>query len=125
MTIATVNPATGQTLRTFVPLSESELDSKIQRAAQTFKEYRRTPLAQRTRLLLRAAEILEAEKEKFGRLMVTEMGKTLKAAIEEAVPADVLTAALFVRFRSRQEHTFAEKILSAMRMKFGGHVEKK
>ena len=50
---------------------------------------------------------------------------TIQAAIEEAVPADVLAAALFVRFRSRQEHTFAEKILSAMRMKFGGHVEKK
>jgi 6-phosphogluconate dehydrogenase len=50
---------------------------------------------------------------------------TINAAIEEAVPADVLTAALFVRFRSRQEHTFAEKILSAMRQKFGGHVEKK
>jgi 6-phosphogluconate dehydrogenase len=50
---------------------------------------------------------------------------TVQAAIEEAVPADVLTAALFVRFRSRQEHTFAEKMLSAMRLKFGGHVEKK
>jgi 6-phosphogluconate dehydrogenase len=50
---------------------------------------------------------------------------TIQAAIEEAVPADVLAAALFVRFRSRQEHTFAEKILSAMRQKFGGHVEKK
>jgi 6-phosphogluconate dehydrogenase len=48
---------------------------------------------------------------------------TINAAIEEAVPADVLTAALFVRFRSRQEHTFAEKLLSAMRHKFGGHVE--
>jgi 6-phosphogluconate dehydrogenase len=48
---------------------------------------------------------------------------TINAAIEEAVPADVLTAALYVRFRSRQDHTFAEKILSAMRHKFGGHVE--
>src|SRR5712675_1992402 len=48
---------------------------------------------------------------------------TINAAIDEAVPADVLTAALYVRFRSRQEHTFAEKILSAMRQKFGGHVE--
>ncbi len=48
---------------------------------------------------------------------------TIMAAIEEAVPADVLTAALYTRFRSRQEHTFAEKILSAMRQKFGGHVE--
>jgi 6-phosphogluconate dehydrogenase len=50
---------------------------------------------------------------------------TIQAAIEEAVPADVLTSALYVRFRSRQEHTFAEKVLSAMRQKFGGHVEKK
>ena len=48
---------------------------------------------------------------------------TVEAAIEEAVPADVLAASLFVRFRSRQDHTFAEKILSAMRFGFGGHVE--
>ncbi len=48
---------------------------------------------------------------------------TIQAAIEEAVPADVLTAALYVRFRSRQDHTFAEKMLSAMRKQFGGHVE--
>jgi 6-phosphogluconate dehydrogenase len=50
---------------------------------------------------------------------------TIQAAIDEAVPVDVLSAALFTRFRSRQEHTFAEKILSAMRQKFGGHVEPK
>ncbi len=49
---------------------------------------------------------------------------TIQAAIEEAVPADVLAASLFTRFRSRQEHTYAEKILSAMRHKFGGHVER-
>jgi 6-phosphogluconate dehydrogenase len=48
---------------------------------------------------------------------------TIEAAIAEAVPVDVLSAALFTRFRSRQEHTFAEKILSAMRQKFGGHIE--
>jgi 6-phosphogluconate dehydrogenase len=48
---------------------------------------------------------------------------TIEAAIEEAVPAEVLAASLFVRFRSRQDHTFAEKILSAMRFGFGGHVE--
>jgi 6-phosphogluconate dehydrogenase len=50
---------------------------------------------------------------------------TIQAAIEEAVPVDVLAASLFVRFRSRQNHTFAEKMLSGMRNKFGGHVEKK
>ncbi len=48
---------------------------------------------------------------------------TIQAAIEEAVPADVLTAALYTRFRSRQDHTFAEKLLSAMRKQFGGHQE--
>ena len=48
---------------------------------------------------------------------------TIQAAIEEAVPAEVLSAALYTRFRSRTEHTFAEKILSAMRQKFGGHIE--
>ena len=50
---------------------------------------------------------------------------TLEAAIEEAVPAHVLSAALYVRFRSRRDHTFAEKMLSAMRLGFGGHIETK
>ena len=48
---------------------------------------------------------------------------TIEAAIEEAVPAEVLSSALFARFRSRQQHTFGEKMLSAMRFGFGGHVE--
>ena len=50
---------------------------------------------------------------------------TLQAAVDEAVPAQVLSAALYARFRSRQEHSFAEKIISAMRKGFGGHVEPK
>jgi 6-phosphogluconate dehydrogenase len=49
---------------------------------------------------------------------------TIMAALEESVQADVLTASLFTRFRSRQDHTFAEKMLSAMRQKFGGHIER-
>ncbi len=49
---------------------------------------------------------------------------TVQAAVEEGVPAEVLTSSLYTRFRSRQEHTFAEKVLSAMRKKFGGHVER-
>ncbi len=49
---------------------------------------------------------------------------TVNAAIEESVPAEVLTAALYTRFRSRQDHTFAEKVLSALRAQFGGHVER-
>ena len=84
MTIATVNPATGQVLRTFSPLSEPELDARLQCAADAFRRFRRVPLAERTRLLARAAEVLETDKDKFARLMVVEMGKTLKAATEEA-----------------------------------------
>jgi 6-phosphogluconate dehydrogenase len=49
---------------------------------------------------------------------------TVMAAVEEAVPANVLTASLYTRFRSRQDHAFAEKVLSAMRYKFGGHLER-
>ncbi|MBI3493549.1 MAG: decarboxylating 6-phosphogluconate dehydrogenase [Acidobacteria bacterium] len=49
---------------------------------------------------------------------------TIEAAMDEAVPVEVLSSALFARFRSRQDHTFAEKVLSAMRYKFGGHVER-
>ena len=63
--------------------------------------------------------------EKFGG-QVADSGEgrwTVEAAVEEAVPAHVLTAALFARFRSRQANTFGEKMLSAMRFGFGGHVE--
>src|SRR4051812_6340487 len=82
--IASINPATGQTIRTFSPISDQELEAKLQRAVDAYERYRQTPLRERTRMLSRAAEILEREKEDFGRLMVSEMGKTLKAAVEEA-----------------------------------------
>jgi succinate-semialdehyde dehydrogenase / glutarate-semialdehyde dehydrogenase len=82
--IASINPATGQTIRTFSPISDQELEAKLQRAADEYEEHRRTPIRERTRMLGRAAEILESEKDDFGRLMVMEMGKTLKAAVEEA-----------------------------------------
>src|SRR5437667_3951067 len=84
MAIATINPATGERLKTFEPLGQQEIDEKLQRAADTYAEYRRTPFAERARMMIRAAEILEAEKESFGRLMTTEMGKPLKAAIAGA-----------------------------------------
>jgi succinate-semialdehyde dehydrogenase / glutarate-semialdehyde dehydrogenase len=85
MTIATINPATGRTERTFQPLSDAELDARIQCAADSYRRYRRLALPERTRMLIKAAEILEAEKEIFGRLMTLEMGKTLKAAVDETV----------------------------------------
>jgi 6-phosphogluconate dehydrogenase len=59
-----------------------------------------------------------------GRVQDSGEGRwTVMAAVEEAVPADVLSASLYARFRSRQDHTFADKLLSAMRHKFGGHAE--
>ncbi len=82
--IATVNPATGETVRTFEPLSESELEQKLARSAAAFLTYRQIPLRERLRWLAGAAEILEREKEEFGRLMTLEMGKPLRAAIDEA-----------------------------------------
>src|SRR5882724_13390250 len=84
MPIATINPATGETLRTFTPLTPDQLEARLECAASAYLKHRRTSFAERRRLMLKAAEILETEKEAFGRLMVTEMGKTLKAAVEEA-----------------------------------------
>jgi 6-phosphogluconate dehydrogenase len=73
-----------------------------------------------------ASSLAEDEKLEGYSGFVQDSGEgrwTVMAAVEEAVPADVLTAALYTRFRSRVEHTFAEKLLSAMRKQFGGHVE--
>jgi succinate-semialdehyde dehydrogenase/glutarate-semialdehyde dehydrogenase len=84
MAITTVNPATGEEVRTFEALTEEEIDEKIQRATDTFREYRKTSFAERSRMMTRAAEILEDEAEDFGRLMTSEMGKTLAAATAEA-----------------------------------------
>jgi len=83
--IATINPATGETVRTFEPHTEAEVDAKIARAAAAFRTYRRTPLSQRAEWITRAAAILESEQDAFGRLMTLEMGKLLKPGREEAV----------------------------------------
>src|SRR5712692_6728835 len=84
MAIATINPATGQVIKTFEPLSDAQLEVKLQRAADTFTTYRKVPFAARARMMLKAAAILESEKETFGRTMTTEMGKTLRSAVDEA-----------------------------------------
>jgi succinate-semialdehyde dehydrogenase/glutarate-semialdehyde dehydrogenase len=83
MPIAAVNPATGETIRTFEPLSEAEIDEKLQRAAETFRVYRRTTFDARASMMMRAAEILETEKNDFARMMTTEMGKPIKGAVGE------------------------------------------
>ena len=72
-------------MRTFEPLAESEIEKKLARAASTYRSWRRTTFAERARLLLVAAGILENEKAKFARIMTAEMGKTFKSARDEAV----------------------------------------
>jgi succinate-semialdehyde dehydrogenase / glutarate-semialdehyde dehydrogenase len=84
MSIASINPYTGETLKTFEALSAAQIEQKLHLAAETFQTYRHTPFADRSRMMTRAAEILETEKHEFGKLMTTEMGKPVKAAIAEA-----------------------------------------
>ena len=84
MPIASINPATGETLKTFDALTGQQLEEKLQRAAETFPTYRRASFAERSRMMLRAAEILESEKKDFARMMTTEMGKPINAAVQEA-----------------------------------------
>ncbi|MDQ3473887.1 MAG: NAD-dependent succinate-semialdehyde dehydrogenase, partial [Acidobacteriota bacterium] len=83
MPIATINPATGETLQTFDELSEQPLEHKLQLAADTFRSYRNTSFAERGELMLRAAQILETDKQKYARLMTLEMGKPIKGAVQE------------------------------------------
>jgi succinate-semialdehyde dehydrogenase/glutarate-semialdehyde dehydrogenase len=84
MGIASINPATGETLRVFEPLSVEALDGKLAHAFATFHSYRKTSFAQRAQWLIDAAGILDAGKQEYGRIMTVEMGKTLKSAIAEA-----------------------------------------
>ncbi len=85
MAIATINPATGQTIKTFEPLSDTQVDQKITRAAEVFPTFHKLPFAQRAKWMQKAAEILEAEKETLARIMTLEMGKTFRSAVDEAV----------------------------------------
>jgi len=84
MAIATINPATGETLKTFTPLNDAEIESKLALAESTYQEYRKISFAQRSEWLNQAAEILERDSAKFAQIMTTEMGKTYQSAIAEA-----------------------------------------
>lgn len=84
MPIASINPSTGETLRTFASLTDAEIERRLQLAADAFERHRRTSFAERSGWLARAAAILDAEKDRLGRIMTTEMGKTLKSARDEA-----------------------------------------
>jgi len=84
MAIATIDPTTGKTLRTFATHTAEELEAKLQLAADTFRTYRHTSFAERATWMRRAAELLEVEAPRYGRIMTEEMGKPLEAAKAEA-----------------------------------------
>jgi succinate-semialdehyde dehydrogenase / glutarate-semialdehyde dehydrogenase len=84
MAIATTNPATGEVIKIFPPLTGPEIEKKVQLAVSAFQAGRKTPFAVRAQRMRKAAEILERDKEKFGHLMTLEMGKTYKSAVAEA-----------------------------------------
>jgi succinate-semialdehyde dehydrogenase/glutarate-semialdehyde dehydrogenase len=85
MAIATTNPATGEVLKTFEPLSSVEIEQKLQLAASMFRIHRRTSFADRAATMMRVAKILEEERDECAYLMTLEMGKPLKAAVAEAM----------------------------------------
>ncbi|MGW2049809.1 NADP-dependent succinic semialdehyde dehydrogenase [Streptomyces sp. NPDC001858] len=84
MPIATVNPASGETLRTYEAMGEEELERRLQLAEATFRTYRTTTYAERARLLNQAADLLDEDRAEIGRVMTTEMGKPVQQARAEA-----------------------------------------
>ncbi len=89
MAIATINPATGEVVKTFTALTDSQVDEKIAFAARSFLSYRLTSLTDRAKWMHKTADILDAEKEALGHLMTLEMGKTLRSAVDEAAKCAV------------------------------------
>ena len=84
MPIASINPATGQTLRTFEAHTDAEVERRVALAAREFAAWRRVPFAERAARMRRAGELLEAQKQALGRTMTLEMGKPIGAAVAEA-----------------------------------------
>jgi succinate-semialdehyde dehydrogenase/glutarate-semialdehyde dehydrogenase len=104
MAIATVNPATGETLKTYEPLTDEALEDRIARAAAAFSSYRRTTVEQRVGWLRSAADVLDADAGTVAELMVTEMGKPLAAA-----KAEVAKCAKALRYYADHGPTFLER----------------
>ncbi len=83
MPIATINPATGETIKTFTPLTSAEIEARLAQAASAFTRQKQTTFAERAACLSRAGEILQAEKQPIAETMTLEVGKTLKASVAE------------------------------------------
>lgn len=101
MGIATVNPATGETLREFTPLRDAEIDSRLERAAAAYRVNRARSFAERAKRMRRAADLLDERRNEYGRLMTLEMGKPIQASI-----AEVQKCALVCRYYSEHAEQF-------------------
>jgi succinate-semialdehyde dehydrogenase/glutarate-semialdehyde dehydrogenase len=108
MGIATINPATGETLKTFAALTKEEIETKLALADNSFQRYRQTSFAQRSQWLLKAADILEREQVKFAKILTLEMGKPIKAAI-----AEVQKCALVCRFYAEKASEFLADVTTS------------
>ncbi len=108
MVIATINPATNETIKTFTALTTEEIELKLTLADSTYQKYRQTSFAQRSQWLNNAAAILERDRDKFAQIMTLEMGKPLKSAI-----AEVTKCAWVCRFYSEKAPEFlADKAIA-------------
>ncbi len=101
MAITSINPASGEILRTYEPDKPVDIDRKIALAAETFRQCRRTSFRERARPMICAAEILESGKDRFGRIITSEMGKTIQSARDE-----VAKCALACRFYAENAERF-------------------
>lgn len=106
MAIATINPANGELIQTFEPLSDAEIDQKIALADATYQTYRQTSMQQRSAWLTKAAEILERDQVKYGEMMTLEMGKPIKSAI-----AEINKCALVCRYYAENAPNFLKDVL--------------
>ena len=107
MAIATVNPSTGQLIKLFESLHGAEIEAKLQRAAETFRSYRKTPFGDRARWMLNAAAISEQEKEAYAKVMTTEMGKTFRSAVDEVAKC----AWVCLYYAENAEHFLADEVV--------------
>src|SRR4051812_49198401 len=82
--IATINPATGELVKKFEPLTAADIDTRIRRAHDAFATWSHAPLAERVKVVARAAQLFDERRDEYGRLMTLEMGKLFAAAREES-----------------------------------------